>query len=99
MRQGFRGIQSPNDLPDKQKMKRGKVGCKRGPFAGAIEGTSLPDAIPAFDIQGGKGLDRPSNFLKVKCRKMALFQGTKPAQERVRHHLYISASQVFPSML
>jgi hypothetical protein len=35
--------------------------------------------IPAFDIEGGKGLDRPSNFLEVERRKMAFFQGTKPA--------------------
>jgi hypothetical protein len=60
-------------------MKRGKVGCKRGPFAGAFECASLPDTIPAFDIESGKGLDRPSNFLEVERRKMAFFQGTKPA--------------------
>jgi hypothetical protein len=35
--------------------------------------------IPAFDIEGGKGLDRPSNFLEVERRKMALLQSTKPA--------------------
>jgi hypothetical protein len=60
-------------------MKRGKVGCKRGSLAGAIEGTSLSDTIPAFDIEGGKGLDRPSNFLEVERRKMPLFHGTQPA--------------------
>jgi len=44
-----------------------------------VKGASLPDAIPAFDIESGKGLDRPSNFLKVERRIMALLQGTKPA--------------------
>jgi hypothetical protein len=75
----FCGIQSPNNFANEQKVKRGKVGCKCRPLAGAFEGAPLSNAIAAFNIKSGKGLDRPSNLLKVKRCKVPLFQSAKPA--------------------